>query len=368
MASSFRRSRRGWYLVLGLVLALFVVGCGGSSDDDGNGGGSDTQAETTSEKASGDLKLAVVLPGKIDDGSWNTDGYEGLLAAGEALGAETAYVENVGPANQEQALRNYGSQEFDVVFAHGGQYETAVEAVAPSFPDTQFVTISGVGAGTPPNINVYTVDFTMGAYVQGLMNGMLSETKKTGMVAALQGLQNVNEVVSGYRAGVKAADESATTTVVYLKNNEDPSEAKAAAQAIVSDDVDALGVGALNAAQQGVIQVAKSSDSWLGTQYADFTADAGKQITTTQLYTFGTMYTLAAQAFADGKLNGISERFGFADGPDTPGTQLFYDEQNKFNPDLPQEVLDAAEKAVEDLESGAIKVDVTAEAAAPGTK
>ncbi|MBL8592703.1 MAG: hypothetical protein JNK01_08450, partial [Devosia sp.] len=48
-----------------------------------------------------DLKIAMILPGPITDNDWNSVGYNGLEAAGKALGAEVAYVENVTDADAE---------------------------------------------------------------------------------------------------------------------------------------------------------------------------------------------------------------------------------------------------------------------------
>jgi simple sugar transport system substrate-binding protein/basic membrane protein A len=364
--------RRALWLIVMALLATGVAACGQGSED---GATEPAQATATAtadaaatEAPAEDIKLAVVLPGKIDDGSWNTDGLKGLEAAGEALGAETAYVENVGPSNQEQALRNFASQGMTVVFAHGGQYESAVETVAPQFPDTQFVTISGAGKGTGPNINVYGVDFAQPYYVQGFIAAKITKSKRLGVVTALQGLENVNQLVSGWRAGAKAADPSVKTTVVYLKNNEDPAEAKAAAQAMISDGVDVLMVGALNAAQQGVIQAAKEGKAWLGTQYANFTKEAPDQVMTTQLYTWGSMYTMAAEKHESGELTGISEQFGLADDPAAPGTTFQYDDKNQFNPKIPAAVLEEAQKVIDDLKAGSIEIEVSKEAAAPGTR
>jgi simple sugar transport system substrate-binding protein/basic membrane protein A len=354
--------RRALCLGVTAALAVGMTACG-----QGSGEAAKSTATAEASKPAEEVKLAVVLPGKIDDGSWNTDGYEGLEAAAEAVGAETAYVENVGPSNQEQALRNFASQGMSVVFAHGGQYETAVETVAPQFPDVQFVTVSGANQGASPNVNVYGVDFAQPYYVQGFMAAKLTKSKRLGVVTALQGLENVNQLVSGWRAGAKAADSSVKTTVVYLKNNEDPAEAKAAAQSMIADGVDVLMVGALNAAQQGVIQAAKAGKVWLGTQYADFSEQAPDQVMASQLYTWGSMYTIAAEKYKAGDLSGIAEQFGLASSPDEPGTTFLYNDSNQFNPKIPADVVTATEEVIEQMKAGSIDIEVSKEAAAPGT-
>jgi len=65
-----------------------------------------------------DLKIAMILPGPITDNDWNSVGYNGLQAAGKALGVETAYVENVTDADAERLLRDFAERGYGLIFAH----------------------------------------------------------------------------------------------------------------------------------------------------------------------------------------------------------------------------------------------------------
>ncbi len=72
----------------------------------------------------------------ITDKAWNQAGYTGLTEIKSNLGAETAYIEKVGQADQAEALSDFARRGFNVVYAHGGQFDAAIKQVAPQFPKT----------------------------------------------------------------------------------------------------------------------------------------------------------------------------------------------------------------------------------------
>ncbi len=76
------------------------------------------------------FKIAIALPGEITDKAWNQSGYEGVNLAKQKLGAETAYVEQVAQADQTEVLTDFARKGYNMVFAHGGQFDAAVEQVA----------------------------------------------------------------------------------------------------------------------------------------------------------------------------------------------------------------------------------------------
>lgn len=96
-----------------------------------------TPTPTASSGAEG-FKIAIALPGAITDQAWNQSGYEGLNLAKQKLNAEVAYVEQVAQADQTEALTDFARKGYNLVFAHGGQFDAAIEQVAPQFPNTFF--------------------------------------------------------------------------------------------------------------------------------------------------------------------------------------------------------------------------------------
>ena len=90
------------------------------------------------------------MPGSINDQSWNALGYS-ILKSLEPHGFKTAYTENVADADEAEALRDYANQGYNIVMGHSGRFVSAMEQVAPDFPKTQFIAVSG-NEGKPPNV------------------------------------------------------------------------------------------------------------------------------------------------------------------------------------------------------------------------
>jgi hypothetical protein len=69
----------------------------------------------------------------------------------EPHGFKTAYSENVSDTDEAEAMRDYASQGYQIVMGHSGRFVSAMEQVAPDFPKTQFIAVSG-NEGKPPNV------------------------------------------------------------------------------------------------------------------------------------------------------------------------------------------------------------------------
>src|ERR1700747_2268379 len=86
--------------------------------------------------AIGKLKVAAALPGIITDKAWNQSAYEGLKMIEKQMSAQIAYTERVAQPDQAEVLGDYARRGFDVVFAHGGEFDAAGKQVAARFPKT----------------------------------------------------------------------------------------------------------------------------------------------------------------------------------------------------------------------------------------
>src|SRR5712692_10169652 len=89
-------------------------------------------------------KVAMLLPGSINDQSWNAAGYGGLLKLKEQ-GMEIAYSENVQAADHIEAMKDYARRGFSPIVGHSGRFLSAAQRVGPEFEKTLFVVGSGSG-------------------------------------------------------------------------------------------------------------------------------------------------------------------------------------------------------------------------------
>ena len=192
-------------------------------------------------------KAAILLPGSANDQSWNALGYS-ILKSLEPHGFKTAFSENVGDADEAEALRDYANQGYGIVMGHSGRFVSAMEQVAPDFPKTQFIAVSGNEGKAP---NVMSIDWNNAQFgcQLGHLAARMSKTGKVGGVYGLQGVPNITAQAGGFR--ICAEKAGAKVAIVYIKDMEDAAEAKEAAFSLIAGGADVI-TGKLNAAEAGL--------------------------------------------------------------------------------------------------------------------
>src|SRR5262245_4109963 len=89
------------------------------------------------------VRVGLITPGSVADAAWNSGAYQGLQQIRDSLGFEISHVEARTPAEQDEALRAYAAQGYDLVFAHGFEFQDAAERVSEQYPKTRFIITSG---------------------------------------------------------------------------------------------------------------------------------------------------------------------------------------------------------------------------------
>ncbi|WP_197686553.1 BMP family protein [Thermanaeromonas toyohensis] len=164
---------------LTLTLLAVLVGCGSKPQP----GSSDTGVEASpSGEAKGgkkQLKIALLLPGPINDMGWNASAYEGLKQAEKKYGASVAYVENVAQSDMEENFRGFALQGYDLIIGHGFQFGDAAKKVASQFPKAKFVVTSS-NISQPPNVASVNIDNEMQGFIMGAIAALMSKSKVVG--------------------------------------------------------------------------------------------------------------------------------------------------------------------------------------------
>jgi basic membrane protein A and related proteins len=133
MVKQYRRRQLLVYGTTALGSSIFLKACAAPTPTDSP---SASVATENSSPAATNFKVAIVLPGPITDKGWNQAGFESMAIIKTKLGAETAYVEKVAQADQTEILSDFARRGFNLIVAHGGQFEAAVKQVAAPFPKT----------------------------------------------------------------------------------------------------------------------------------------------------------------------------------------------------------------------------------------
>jgi basic membrane protein A and related proteins len=284
-------------------------------------------------------KAAVLLPGSVNDQSWNAQGYSGVKKL-KAMGWDVAYSENVQPSDMAQALQDYASKGYTLIIGHTGRFLSPMELVGPKFAKTTFI----VGSG----------------------NAGSGKTGKIASVNGLEGLPNVVAQVGGYRKGAKSVRPDIQVKVIYIQDMEDAAGAKEAALSEIAWGADYIS-GKLNAAQLGILQAAKEKNVYANGRSTDHTAVAPDNVLTNIVEKWSDMYGTAAEESKAGTIGGTFKLYGL-DSKGCTGAELLYKEGQEFNPIVPKDVVAEIQELKKKFASGELKVSVTPDDARGGVK
>lgn len=265
---------------------------------------------TTSKAADGKFKVAILLPGKINDKGWNAIGHAGLMLIKKQLGAEVAFTEDVVPADQVQAFRDYASQGFSLVLAMGGQYTDGAKVVSAEFPKVLFGVI-GSNAGNGKNMASFNAHQQETFFLGGVVAGLLTKSKKVGYISGIK-VDNVIRGWVGFEQGVKAIVPDATVKAVWTGSFEDVARAKEAAIALLDQGYDLIQANS-NAATFGAMEAAAERGKLGIGAYGDYTFVAPKAIVTNVVPAMDRVILEAGKLAKSGKFEGKFYLFGFKD-------------------------------------------------------
>ena len=120
--------------VLLTLAGLALAGCAGGDAPEADGSDSG-------------LKAALLTAGPVSDAGWYAGAYEGLLLIRDSLGAEVSHQQTRTPSEFDEAFLSFAAAGYDLVFAHGFEYQDAAIRAGERFPGTTFV-VSGPGSVT----------------------------------------------------------------------------------------------------------------------------------------------------------------------------------------------------------------------------
>jgi basic membrane protein A and related proteins len=154
-----------------------------------------------------DANPAVIydLGGKFDR-SFNQASYEGAERFKAETGISYEEFELQNDAQREQALRRFAERGYNPIIVTGFSYATAMDTVAPEFPETSFVIIDE--QVDQPNVRSVKFSEHEGSYLVGLLAAMASETGKVGFVGGMD-IPLIQKFACGYVQGVKATNPDA---------------------------------------------------------------------------------------------------------------------------------------------------------------
>ncbi len=309
-----------------LIAALALVGAACSSD---SGGGDDFKVAIIAPSASNDLAFTQSMVDAAN--KLKEDGVIGEVAVTDG----TFVVEDAAVA-----IRDYASQGYDLVIAHGSQYGGSLQEIAPDFPDVSFAWGTAADTFGLPNVYSYEAASEQGGEVMGKMAAALSQSANIGIVGPIE-VGDAKLYVDGFEAGVKAQNPSATVNINYIDSFSDVALASEAAQSLISAGADVLSGTAQMTV--GAVGVAKTDGvPWFGTQ-SNQTSLAPEIVVASQVYHWENMLEDWVTKISDGTLGGELYKITFAN----EGLVIEYNDDYDL-PDDVKKIGDDAIKAFKD--------------------
>jgi basic membrane lipoprotein Med (substrate-binding protein (PBP1-ABC) superfamily) len=297
------------------------------------------------------LRVAVIMPSATTDMAFSQSMYQALLAVQKELGGPSAmeikFTENMFKVpDVPPALRDYASQGFDIVIAHGSQYGSSVQDVAKDFPKTTFAWGTDVNTFGMPNIYAYTAAAEEGGYVNGVLAAKLTKTKQIGVTGPVE-VGDAKTYIDGFTQGVASVDPSIKVNKTWTGSFSDVALMTEAAKTHIAAGADALTgssqsvVGSIGAAKD------KGSILWFGTQ-SDQTTLAPKLVVASQVYDWTSILKDMINNRKAGKLGGDTFTLHLKNG----GLKIAYNSGYT----LPADAKAAGDKAIAGITDGSIKV------------
>lgn len=244
MSATFRSGRLGRRgRAAAVALLLGALACGGEEGGPEGEGADDAP------------RFALLTSGPVSDAGWYAGAYEGLMLLRDSLGAQVSHQQTRTPAEYDEAFRAYAAEGYDIVFAHGFEYQDAAIRAGESFPDMTIV-VSGGGRISP---NVAPLVFTLedASYLAGVAAGGMTRSGVVGMVGGVA-IPPAVGTFRAFEAGVKSARPDARVLETFIGSWDDVSAAKEAAVAQLRQGADVV-IHNTDAASFGVFQAVREA-------------------------------------------------------------------------------------------------------------
>ncbi len=342
-----------WFILM-MVLVLLLAACQPSAPAEEpvaeEPAAEEPAAEEPVVEETGPFRVAVVMPSAITDLAFSQSMYDSLMVVQEGMGGEAGmelvYSENMFVVDDAAAaIRDYAAQGYDLIIAHGSQYGSSLQEIAPDFLETSFAWGTTLDTFGMPNVFAYEAAADQGGYVNGVIAAKLSQSGVIGVVGPIE-TGDAKLYVDGFVVGAKATNPDVEVNINWIGSFSDVALAAEAANTHISAGADVLAGTAQMVV--GAIGVAEENGAlWFGTQ-SDQSSLAPSIVVANQVYHWEFILQDMISLIKSGTMGGKSYQISLANGGEVVN----------YNPDyaLPEDVKTLADETVQGIIDGSITV------------
>jgi len=244
-------------------------------------------------------RIALVLPGPVTDGTFNSAANKGIEAAKAKYDIEVVVRENTDFAQIQDVLRSYAEEGYDMIIGHGFQFAEPVMEIHAEFPDTWFV-VNTAQVAAAPNVASFDNRWGDAGYMAGAVAGLYSKSGTIGHIGAIP-VPVIEDYNKGFEAGARSMRPDVKVLSAYVGSFSDIARGAEITTSLIEQGADVVTstgnenvVGTIQAAQKAGVQA-------IGTAF-DSQAMAPDTIITTALINMDVNIDLAVGRLIDGSL------------------------------------------------------------------
>lgn len=333
------RRQRLYAALAGLTIIVSACSSPGGSPATSTSPGSSADAGGDNEALSG---AALLLTQRRGDKGVIDSLVTGFESGTESLGYQDAQIVQLeDPATYEQTVRQVAGSGVSIVIATFPPMIDSIKAVAPEFPDVNFVIIDAVIGEELPNVQELFFFENESSYLAGIAAGMMTETDKVGFIGG-DDVDVINRYLVGFYEGAHAANDAVTVCWAYAKTFEDPAKGREVALALIEDDVDVLHA-ATAGTQLGIYEAVEET----GTFLVSADVDVRELAPTAGLFATGPRFDQAVEIGLEQNANGE-----FLAGFQQYGMESGLVGATPFSDFVPDDVQAAVEEAAASIAAG----------------
>lgn len=258
--------------VLIVVLTAFVVaGCGGDDDDsgNGNGGGSGGGAQTSENKVA---TFAIVTPEKGSDYGWNQQSIEAAEKLAADRGIKVDVADNSGYEDVTPVLRELATGDVNLIIAQASGYNTAAPDVSAQ-TEVPSLIWDNPEAAEPGLVANAEAQGQGGGYLAGVLAANTSKSDTLGIVISADDT-NWNRMAGGFVKGAQSVKPDIEIKLAQIgqAGYADTAGGKRVTEQVIADGADVIfGMG--DGSSFGMIQAVEAAD---GVKFIDVIGDKTK--------------------------------------------------------------------------------------------
>jgi basic membrane protein A and related proteins len=255
-----------------------------------------------------ELRVALVLPGPITDGTFNTAAYQGIKAAEQKYKIKVSVQENTTFAQSESALLQFARQGYDVVIGHGFQFGDPAKKIHKQFPKTWFI-INTTKVSGAPNLASFDNRWGDAGYVAGAVAALMTKSGTVGHIGGIP-VPVIKEYNEGFTTGAKRFKPGINVLSAFVGSFSDIAKGKEITLSMIERGADVV-TATGNESVIGTIQAAKEKNVMaIGTAF-DSASFAPDTIVTTAIVRFDVNIDMAIGLVVSNKIEPKNYLLGF---------------------------------------------------------